>query len=152
MPRRREIGSIANGLAGSFISRSNATDGYWMLGKLYAHALRKGTTEIAIDLLAATLTPPDLSLEEVALTYRRRLFDQLFSKKMSASWVASAILTVRFSPSGGPVAQPFECRVSISDDLGREHAATTKGRCWPHDPARETRGGPGPASTLATIH
>jgi hypothetical protein len=63
---------VANGLAGSFISRNNDVGGYWGLGKL-----RLRFEQINIDLLSKQLSPADGEFQDMVNRYAEWLKRQL---------------------------------------------------------------------------
>lgn len=147
MPRRRQFRGIANAIANSFVSRNNDVGGYWALGILYLHAKQQSSLRLVIELKPER---PDLGGEPfaaVARTYRNALAAHLVSLRLPFAWLASASVAVDFEtaalkplPFGlHTIGNPFDCRVSLVDDRGRAYETTVHGRCWPHDPNRESR-------------
>ena len=57
MGRRRELGSIASGIIGSFRSRNNDIDGYWGIGKLYLFVGHLKSKCVSIDLCSQQIAP-----------------------------------------------------------------------------------------------
>jgi len=143
MARRKELGSLANGLVRSFVSRNNDVDGYWGLGKLYAFAKAQATTQLTIDLLTQEIVPQSAQLEIVAQTHGEKLVSMLSAYGGCITWVESAHIILRFNPHGiealPRLGDPFICRCQITDDRGQQYEAVVEGHCRPHDPAVESR-------------
>ncbi|MBL4673171.1 MAG: hypothetical protein JKX81_13015 [Arenicella sp.] len=75
-PRRRELYSLANGMATFSVCRNNDIDGYWGLGILASYAERVSAKEIEV------LVFPIIDLPEPLSTYQRNLkmrFKRTFS-------------------------------------------------------------------------
>lgn len=147
MPRRREFNGIARAIADSFASRNNDVDGYWALGKLYLGAQQLNVLKVSITLVPSEVMPTSEPLATIARKYKLLLASLMEKHRLAASWLACASVSIEFESStakprvrgihaGG---QPFECRVLLTDDLLREHTASSVGWCWPHDAARESQ-------------
>jgi hypothetical protein len=141
MPRRKELRGVASGLLGAFLSRTNDVEGYWALGKLYAHALKADVPQVFVDLMDATVTPPGAEFHGMAADFARALTIQLAGRSIPADWVKQATICIEFSKkknSYGP-GDVFNGTVALMDDRGRTHHAKASGVCWVHDPFRELR-------------
>ncbi len=147
MARRKEILNIAHGLLGSFISRNNDINGYWALGLLYKHVLENEADTITLDIFdrKENLRPP-LPLQ-ISSNYRRLLLRMCTARQIPPSWIKKAVIEIAFDIAD-PVdrriwqtsyGEPFSVDVFITDDRGKKYLSHAKGRCKPHDPARELR-------------
>jgi hypothetical protein len=143
MPRRRELRGVAFGLLGAFVSRNNDLGGYWALGKLYKHARASNTREVRVDILRAAITPPNPEFKDMVERFRQKLAGHLAALKLPNEWLKCAAVTVSFCGEEGADTpeDPFECIVTLTDDLGHVHQARDSGVCWVHDPAKELESG-----------
>jgi len=147
MPRRRELKDVANAVAGSFSSRNSDIEGYWALGKLYHFAKQSGVLHLSVILMPPTLIASNGPFGSIAQQYSLMLVSQMEARHLTPSWLVSASVAIEFeSNTAMPEflglyadCRPFECKVTLVDDLQRPHEATAAGWCWPHDPARETQ-------------
>jgi hypothetical protein len=141
MPRRREFRGAALGLLGAFMSRNNDVGGYWALGKLYKHAKAANAAEVRIDVLGSTIEPPSAEFANMLDYFRKQLARQLASRALSREWLIYAEIAVRFTGQASAVepGDVFECRVTLVDDLGRQHQARERGACWVHTPLIELK-------------
>ena len=147
MARRKELGSLANGLVKSFVSRNNDVEGYWGIGKLYQLANAHNTKTITLNLLSEEASPELEILERVAQTYSRRLAFLVDAYGGCITWLQAAEITVSFHPDAESerhhsmetttVGDPYACHCHLVDDQGKAYTASAGGRCWPHDPSRE---------------
>ena len=141
MPRRKELRGAAFGLLGSFVSRNNDVSGYWALGRLYEHAVKTNASNVCVDLLNLTITPPSGDFAAMATHFQRMLGAQLAARRLPDDWVRGATICVEFGRVKCPETpgDVFNSIVLITDDKGRTHGATASGACWVHDPVREAR-------------
>ena len=139
MPRRKELRGVAFGLLGAFVSRNNDVEGYWALGKLYAHALKADVPHVCVDLLDKAVTPPSPEFQKMAAQFGRVLTIQLAARSLPADWVKLATICIEFSRRKNPSGpgEMFNCNVTITDDRGRTQHAEAAAACWAHDPFRE---------------
>src|SRR3954469_7837967 len=98
--RNRELGSVANALVASFVSRNNDVDGWWAIGVL-ARTLRPPDRTVVIDLMTGS-SNPDLAHERSGLrllpaTWHLVLEDQLVRQHVRSRPQAAA-LYLRFVP------------------------------------------------------
>ena len=89
---------------------------------------------IEIDLARSTLIPSSKELFKVTQRFHQLLSEHLAVRGLEHEWIKEAHITMSFE--GG---EAFECVVALTDDMGRVHAARGTGKCWPHDPASETK-------------
>jgi hypothetical protein len=147
MPRRKEIRGISSGIASSFVSRNNDIDGYWAMGIFYQMASEKGDNKFVLDLVSGKSLPEFRFSKRVALPYHKYLLNQLEKKDLEEFHVTDAIVELEFNiaPTKRHTmfkwtwGEPFKCRVTITDDLGKKHAFEEYGWCGQHDPAKERR-------------
>jgi len=158
MARRKELGSLANGLLNSFNSRNNDIDGYWGIGKLYELANEYQVQTITLNLLSEETLPEAEMLENVARIYTRTLVSLVEAYGGCITWIQAAEISLSFNSDNSgslradshgsnisPTAEddssgsPYLCCCRIVDDQGKSYVATASGRCWPHDPKRERR-------------
>jgi len=147
MPRRSELNGIAADLLNSFVSRNNDVDGYWGMGKLYAHAREHEIGSVLIALAPVEQAPCIEPLSSIAKGYRHHLVSLMQRRKLPLFWLHSAAVSVEFdSLTAKPQffgtranGRPFLCSMEVKDDLGRRHIATASGWCAPHDKLIETQ-------------
>ena|ERR1700682_617943 len=146
MPSRRLLNNVASGLLGTFVSRNNDVDGYWALGRLRSLADKRHSASVTIDVLRGIATPTNRDTEQITRTYRTWLANSLNRHRFAANSVTAAEIDLTFGSWAGvfPPGQttwgdPFTCRVTIIDDLGRVHSRVVSGWCAPHSPSRESR-------------
>ncbi|GAB3454735.1 hypothetical protein GCM10027321_06360 [Massilia terrae] len=136
----------------SFVSRNNDLEGYWALGKLYAHALSHATNTVELDLLSGQLIPADAQFAAMIHTYSRMFARLLRGLGMPHDRVREARIRVQFDV---PVqqghyplqsyAKPLEATLDIRDLGGSTYSLKALSWCHPHDPHIEAR------STRATV-
>ena len=147
MARRRELGSIASGIIGSFNSRNNDVNGYWGIGKLYLYVQNMESKSIQINLLDKTLSPPSKEFIKLLDDYHSMLLSQFSRRGIPLDWIVSAKITVTFESEyqhkyhfwRSALGKPCICSCEIVDDNGRIHKAVTGNNCLPHNPLREQR-------------
>ena len=71
MARRRELKSIASGIAAHCVSRNNDIGGYWAMGIIYGIANERGVDSVSVDIMSDESLCPELSAF-------RRLFREQF--------------------------------------------------------------------------
>ena len=138
MPRRRELKSIASGIASLCVSRNNDIFGYWGVGAIYRLALIQGVADVSIDFDRATDDSPELS------AFRASFLERFSSARHGLScFVRSFAVEFRFDPySWSDVrgqCSRVTCCVHIIDDLGKRRSASAETFCYPHDPRFETK-------------
>ena len=147
MPRRKEIRGISSGIASSFVSRNNDVDGYWAMGIFYQVASSKGGNHFVLNLVTGDSSPEFKFSKKVAKPYHEYLLAQLEKKSLEEYHVTDAIVelefniapTKRHTMSRWTWGEPYRCRVTITDDLGKKHAFEEYGWCGQHDPSKERR-------------
>lgn len=92
--------------------------------------------------------PPGIDLDlradvhdvPLARRYGEQLDRQLSARRIPPEWVACAALSLRFVPDPrDSVMWQYTVTVRIRDDWDRVWSGRDAGRCWAHDPARESR-------------
>ncbi|MBM7035002.1 hypothetical protein [Vibrio ulleungensis] len=147
MANRRELGSLASGIVGSFNSRNNDVDGYWGIGKLYKFVEFAHEKVVELDLLASSTAPPTHEFDTMLAFYRDMLLNLLRKRSIPKGWVKSAKVVVRFEAKfqqehhffRSAIGQPCQVECYIVDDFGSRHIAYAYNYCRPHDPQVETR-------------
>ena len=141
MPRRRELRGAALGLLGAFVSRNNDVGGYWALGKLYKHAKTTSGSEVRVDLVKTTITPPNAQFAGMIEYFHQMLASQLLARALPSDWLTAAEIAVQFTgqKDAKEPGDVFECLVTLTDDRGRPHRARASGSCWAHSPFRESK-------------
>ncbi|MBU0633149.1 hypothetical protein KKA17_10950 [bacterium] len=147
MPRRKELKSVVEGMATSFISRNNDIDGYWGMGKLYKKAYEMNTNTLILDLY-----PLEESIENDINSATKFYYDFLMRQlevrgfKKGIIRTASVILSFQCcSPTEleklykNVWGEPFLCKVVINDDLGKTYTYIARSCCRKYDPVREIR-------------
>jgi len=146
MPTRRVLSAVAHNIGHSFTSLgSYYVDDSWPIQHLIVACRAAHCDAVVIDLLSGTISPPQVRSKSVlkALDFLRDHFiDMLERSGASRELVASGRLDIRFrldEALPGPIPNhqfapgvivpervPYECNVTIIDDLGEEHAALVK--------------------------
>lgn len=147
MASRKELGSIASGLACSFNSRNNDVDGYWALGKLYKFVDAAERKSVCAELISGCIQPETHEFDAMLSSYKERLLGYIGNRSIPFHWVVSARILVefeaRFDPKHHACAQsmgrPCIVKCDIEDDHGRHHVAYAYSNCWPHNALKETR-------------
>lgn len=139
--RRRELVSVADGVASWFCSRNNDFQGAWLPGVMYAQVQPEASPIVVIDLMDATGS--DLAGVLAART-RRRLVRHRQRIGLPRRAVQSAALRVEFEPrvaNGDGITRHvppsmrgadswwFTVTVTIIDDLGRSRSASRREWC-----------------------
>jgi hypothetical protein len=147
MSQRSALDGLAHDLVGMFTSRNNDIDGYWAIGKLYAHARRSQDAEVAIDLLHGRITPPDDQFHPMLERYASWLPTVLAAQRIPVTRVSAASINLLFDAAVEDDARlapharrrPYRCTVSLIDDRGGLHTAEHMGDVEPHNPVRERK-------------
>jgi len=138
MARRRELKSIASGLAWYCVSRNNDIFGYWGVGVIYRLAMDGGIETISLSMDAALSGCPELQF------FKKCFLDRACVASHDLScFVEGFEVEFRFDPYSlsevrGCCARVM-CRVHIIDDLGKRRSASSVTFCYPHDPRFEVR-------------
>jgi hypothetical protein len=138
MPRRRELKSIACGIASFCVSRNNDIFGYWGVGVIYRLALTRGVAAVSIDFGSTTDESPELSAFRAGFLERFQV-----ARHGLSSFVQSFAVEYRFDPYSwsefrGQCSR-VTCCVHIVDDLGKRRSASAETFCYPHDPRFESK-------------
>nr|WP_087025369.1 hypothetical protein [Thaumasiovibrio subtropicus] len=144
---RRELGSIASGIIGSFCSRNNDVDGYWGIGKLHKHVDLFESKVVSIDLLSQTIAPYDPSFELMVKHYSEMLQKLVAKRELRPNWLRAVHVRIEFDVTNehydhywrSALGNPCKMECIIEDDLGKRHIALLHANCYPHDPRREAR-------------
>ncbi|WP_446751420.1 hypothetical protein [Vibrio sp. S9_S30] len=147
MGRRRELGSIASGIIGSFCSRNNDVDGYWGIGKLYKHVDLLESKVVSIDLLSQTIEPYDPSFELMVKQYSEILHKLVAKRELRRNWLQAVCVEIEFEVAyehrhhywRSALGNPCNMKCIIEDDLGKRYTAFSYTNCYPHDPNKEAR-------------
>ena len=147
MARRKELGSIASGVIGSFSSRNNDDLGYWGIGKLCGFAQNNGAECVRIDLLNKEIVPKTNNFDLMTDTYLSMFYTQCEHRGINKDWVSKVVITICFNQEydknlhyfRSSHGNPYVCTLKIEDDLGREHKAKDGGWCAPHNPSKESK-------------
>lgn len=147
MSPRKTLRGVALGLLGFCVSRNNDIDGYWGMGKLYAAAPPDSTVGVSINLLTRRVYPTTAQLGGLVDDLTTRLRKHMEALRLPADRLSSGIVTVYFNIATSTPArfetasdgEVFECIVHLVDDLGRSYRESTSGRCWRHNPLKESK-------------
>jgi hypothetical protein len=147
MARRKELGSIASGIVGSFNSRNNDVDGYWGIGKLYTFVEKSSGKQVVFELLGNSIRPHTHEFDALLAFYREKLLGYLEGHGIPKGWIKSVTISASFEIVFQPkyhfwrsaLGKPCEVKCDIEDDNGRHHIAYAYNNSRPHDPKRETR-------------
>lgn len=149
MPRRRELKSIASGIASFSVSRNNDIFGYWGVGIICRLAVTQGIKAVSIDFDSRRDDIPELA------AFRAGFLERFQSARHGlSSFVRDYAVEFRFDPySWSEVrGQCFRviCCVHIIDDLGKRCSASAETFCYSHDPRFERRSTRAIKSCVAT--
>ncbi|MBB5353961.1 hypothetical protein HNR46_004232 [Haloferula luteola] len=136
MARRRELKSIASGLAWHCLSRNNDVNGYWGVGVICLLAQKQGCGEITVPIFPRTFLSESEAEFRDQLT--RRLADWDYPLK---EFVVACSIRFSFEPHSvfAPRGQRYRvtCSAILTDDLGKQREASAHTLCFPHNPAFE---------------
>lgn len=138
MPRRRELKSIASGMAMHCVSRNNDIGGYWALGILYRFALEAGADCLRVDIMS------DEDLPEALVLFRRNFRSHYGDKDYRfRHFIAGLIVEFEFESSSrtetGDNSTQGKCHIHVIDDMGKRWSAMACTYCNAHDPAHECK-------------
>lgn len=138
MARRRELKSIARGLAWHCLSRNNDINGYWGVGMICLLARKRDCSEITIPIFPRTF------LSEHEAEFRDQVTHRLDGWSFPLKdLVESCLISFGFEPHSvfAPRGQRYRvtCSATLIDDMGKQHAASAQTLCFAHDPAFESR-------------
>jgi hypothetical protein len=134
----KRIRGVAHNLGHSFMSDANAVmrdEVYTIVpAALFKAAEAMAVSRVSIDLLTATVEPPELALPEVSQSlafYRNWLPTLLNNNGVDATAIRAAtiLITFDYSRARRSVSQPseqvpeFTCKVRLTDDRGVVHEA-----------------------------
>lgn len=138
MPRRRELKSLACGMATYCVCRNNDICGYWGLGVLCRQARAMAVAELSIDVLSDE--PAGAPEQAVRDNLRRRFADH---RSRLPELAREILVTFTFEPYATPDLRGTRfrgtCTVCITDDLGVSRSASASQMCYPHDPKLENK-------------
>ncbi|MES2038604.1 MAG: hypothetical protein V4495_12295 [Pseudomonadota bacterium] len=147
MPRRKQLKSIAAGIADSFNSRNNDLEGYWAIGKLCRFAHQHTIPIVTLDLLNIICAPESTEFNAVMYDYKVKLRAIMNKRGIPADWLTAFKIEIDFQPeyvahlhyfrSGW--GNPYTVTAIFFTDLGKQYIIRVCGNCRPHDPLRETR-------------
>jgi hypothetical protein len=149
MPRSARLRNIAGGLCGSFASRNNDLDGYWVIGKLRLLAEQHRLIAVLLDVLAPSMQPPSAEFTPVLARYRSLLEKLAGYSSIRLEEISAACVTVDFAPHPGlgpsyyklQWGEQFVLTVTISADGRADGIMRHAGYCRPHDPDRGENAG-----------
>ncbi len=144
---RRELGSIASGIIGSFRSRNNDVDGYWGIGKLYLLVEHLQSKCVSINLCSQQIAPYSPHFDLMTERYSKMFKGLLIKRSIPLEWVSSAYVYVEFEADyeerhhnwRSAFGNPCNLVCVVVDDNGKSHVARAYTSCFPHDAKRESR-------------
>ncbi|EHN67940.1 hypothetical protein VFSR5_2757 [Aliivibrio fischeri SR5] len=147
MGRRRELGSIASGIIGSFRSRNNDVDGYWGIGKLYLFVDHLQSKCVSIDLCSQRIAPYNPHFDLMTECYSKMFKGLLIKRSIPLEWIRAAYVYVEFEADyeerhhnwRSALGNPCNLVCVVVDDNGKSHVARAYTNCFPHDAKRESR-------------
>ena len=136
MARRRELKSIASGLAWHCLSRNNDINGYWGVGVICLLAQERGCSKVEIPVF------PRVPLQGIEAEFRDHL------SRHVAYWnfplkalVEACLICFSFEPHSVLASRGqrylVTCVAALTDDLGKQREASVRTLCFAHDPAFE---------------
>ncbi|MFZ6735562.1 hypothetical protein ACO0LG_26830 [Undibacterium sp. Ji42W] len=147
MPRRKQLKSIAAGIADSFNSRNNAIEGYWAIGKLCRFAHEHTISLLTLDLLNIICTPQSAEFNAVMHDYKVKLRAIMNKQGIPEDQLKAATIEIDFHPEykahlhcfRSVLGSPYTVTTKLMTDLGKIYCVRTGGNCKPHDPLMESR-------------
>jgi len=147
MPKRKAIKGIVGGIASSFASRNNDSDGYWTMGIVCKIVRDSGANHFTLDLATGESRPEYKYSSQIAAPYYDSILRQITKLGFTEEVIRNTMIEVEFNvpSSKSQIASewldgsPFICRAIIVDDLNRVWSANFDGWCRPHDPKKERR-------------
>ncbi len=138
---RRELGSIASGIIGSFRSRNNDVDGYWGIGKLYLLVEHLQSKCVSINLCSQKIVPYSPHFDLMTERYSKMFKGLLIKRSIPLEWVSSAYVYVEFEADyeerhhnwRSAFGNPCNLVCVVVDDNGKSHVARAYTSCFPHD-------------------
>jgi hypothetical protein len=136
MARRRELKSIASGLAWHCLSRNNDINGYWGVGMICLLAQERGCSEITIPIL------PRAFLSGFEAEFRDQMSHRVACWSFPLKHLVEAYsICFSFEPHSvlAPRGQRYRvtCSAILTDDLGKRREASAQTLCFAHNPAFE---------------
>ncbi len=145
MARRKEFKTIADGLVSSFVSRNNDVYGFWGIGKLYSHMISSHSLTITINLKDCQIVPQHREFKFLIDEFSQRLETQILNRRINMTHFKSGLLIIRGFPNepspyfGQMAPHRVNCKLVITDDLGKEHYSEANAWCRPHNPKTELK-------------
>jgi len=147
LARYKVLGAVAHNIADSFTSSLNYARVDYVMGEMLTLAPQTGHTKYFIDFVSGKHSPAFDSgnLLRVVPSYNKMFWDNVKSQGSDVSFVTEARLEVDFDLNqerefapGGPVGNPYKCRVILHDNRGIDHSRETDGWWWPEPAHRPT--------------
>ncbi|MCF6312382.1 MAG: hypothetical protein L3J39_08015 [Verrucomicrobiales bacterium] len=132
MSRRRELKSIASGIAGYCVSRNNDIDGYWAIGVIYNIAIARGSYLVPINISSNAPICPELSAFRKLFRDRFELIGNPLYHFIKGFIVEFQFTPYAVSKSRGQQACAT-CTVHIIDDLNKRRSASATTFSYPHN-------------------
>ncbi|MFZ6722677.1 hypothetical protein [Undibacterium sp. Ji49W] len=147
MSRRKQLKSIAAGIADSFNSRNNDLEGYWAIGKLCRFANEQSISLVTLDLLNIVCTPESTAFNAVMYDYKVKLHALMHRQNIPATWLMEGKIEINFQPEyiaglhyfRSGLGNPYTVTAKFMTDLRKQYIIRTGGNCRSHDPLRENR-------------
>ncbi len=147
MPGYKVLRSVARSVADQFTSLTNYVGDDYVMGHLLKAARESGEKVLTVDLLTGRAKPPALLAPDVARSvawYSNNFPDLVRRSGSDISFVREARMTVSFDISvrrpryrGDRLPEsPYRCDVLITDDRGKQFAASVSGWWYPENPRR----------------
>jgi len=149
MPSHKVLKSVVRSVADQFTSLTNYTDGDYIMAHLLNAARESGNERLSVDLLTGRATPSSLLVPPFSksVAWHSEGFPDLVRRSGSTmEFVKRAEMTVTFNTSVAEprcagsdlLASPYECRVSLLDDRGKEYSVVLTGSWCPAPLAKPT--------------
>lgn len=147
VPSHKVLKSVVRSVADQFTSLMNYADDDYVMGHLLTAARSSGERTLSVDLLTGEAEPPALLVPPVSRSVVRHAkgFPELVHRSGSTvDFVKKAKMTIAFDTAverprcvgSDLVESPYECRVSIVDDRGKEFAVSLSGWWYPEAPVK----------------
>lgn len=146
MSKGKRLTNIASGLCGSFVSRNNRLDAYWLIGKWRLLARQHERSSVSFDLLQDAMAPSLGGFASVSARYRRLLAKLAEISGVAPGDITTATIEADFAPPPWPRiihekaswGEQYLLTVTIRAEGRAAGVVHRAGYCRPHDPARES--------------
>jgi hypothetical protein len=141
MARYKVLKSVAHSFGHSFVSLMNYADDDYVMGHLLTQARATRNNRLMLDILSGRAAPEALLTPPIAASlghYAAWFPDLVASHRTALRFVHSAAMEIVFDLNverqvrgTGLIESPFVCRVTITDDRGKDWSAEIRDWWYP---------------------